>query len=67
MSREAGRVRALVNAARLQFLLESRDRIELLGLAIAKEAPGPADAARQAAAPGARHQAVGRGRFGLDA
>jgi len=38
MSREAGRVRALLHAARLQFLLETGDRVELLGYALAPEA-----------------------------
>jgi len=45
MSREAGRVRALLNAARLQHLLEAHDRIELLGLAVAKVTPVQAELA----------------------
>jgi hypothetical protein len=36
MSREAGRVRALENAARLKHLLEARDRVELFGYALAR-------------------------------
>jgi hypothetical protein len=36
MSREAGRVRALVNAARLRHLLDAHDRVELLGYALAR-------------------------------
>jgi hypothetical protein len=34
MSREAGRTRALLNAARLRHVLEARERVELLGCAI---------------------------------
>jgi hypothetical protein len=41
MSREAGRLRALQNAARLEWLLQSRERLELLGLAIVPLAPEP--------------------------
>ena len=36
MSREAGRVRAQVNAERLRLLLESHDRVELLGHALVR-------------------------------
>ena len=36
MSREAGRVRAQVNAERLRLLLDSRDRVELLGHALVR-------------------------------
>jgi hypothetical protein len=43
MSREAGRVRALLNAARLQHLLEAHDRVELLGYAIAVAEPSGAN------------------------
>jgi hypothetical protein len=43
MSREAGRVRALLNAARLQHLLEAHDRVELLGYAMAEAEPSVAD------------------------
>jgi len=47
MSREAARVRALWNAARLQHLLQHHDRVELLGQAIAKvESPAPAETGR---------------------
>jgi hypothetical protein len=50
VSREAGRARALLNAARLQSLLESRDRIELFGYAIAQPTePTSAPAARSPA------------------
>ncbi|MCX7059056.1 MAG: hypothetical protein WCH32_17550 [Pseudomonadota bacterium] len=36
MSREAGRVRAQVNDERLRLLLDSRDRVELLGHALVR-------------------------------
>jgi hypothetical protein len=36
MSREAGRIRSQANAERLRCLLESRDRLELMGHAIAR-------------------------------
>jgi hypothetical protein len=36
MSREAGRIRAQANAERLRLLLESRDRVELLGQALVR-------------------------------
>jgi hypothetical protein len=49
MSREAGRLRVLENARRLRHLLEAHDRVELLGLAIAKTDAPTVDATQRSA------------------
>ena len=50
MSREAGRIRAQANAERLRLLLESRERVELLGYEIARQDRLPAERRHDAGA-----------------
>lgn len=54
MSREAGRLRALQNAARLEWLLQSRARLELLGQAIVPLAPETPTRPAEPRVPGSR-------------